>query len=137
MYAYMYSSLILGRIKTAIRIHGDRENTVPAFPARTSNQDFFFKSHSWGGVQTGSTRHVGHFWPIVPVPDDCEDQEFGVIKTGRGNRSTRRNPAPAPLCPPQIPRDQTRAAVVGGQRHRLSYGAALRTKTSLVLLNGT
>jgi hypothetical protein len=38
-------------------------------------------------------------------------------KIGRGNRSTRRKPAPAPLCPPQIPHDQTRArtrvAVVG------------------------
>jgi hypothetical protein len=26
-----------------------------------------------GGVETGSTRHVGHFWPIVPAPGDCED----------------------------------------------------------------
>jgi hypothetical protein len=25
------------------------------------------------------------------------------MKIGRGNRSTRREPAPAPLCPPQIP----------------------------------
>jgi hypothetical protein len=38
------------------------------------------------------------------------------MKIGRGNRSTRRKPTPAPLCPPQIPhdqtRDRTRAAVV-------------------------
>jgi hypothetical protein len=38
----------------------------------------------------------------------------------QGNRSTRRKPAPAPLCPPQIPLDQiwdwTRAAAVGSQR---------------------
>jgi hypothetical protein len=40
-----------------------------------------------GGVQTGSTRHVGHFWPIVPAPGDCEDGEFGGMKIGRGNRS--------------------------------------------------
>jgi hypothetical protein len=33
--------------------------------------------------------------------DDCE--ESGGMKIGRGNRSTRRKPAPAPLCPPQIP----------------------------------
>jgi hypothetical protein len=42
------------------------------------------------------------------------------MKTGRGNRSTRRKPTPAPLCPPQIPLDQTRArmgaAAVGNQR---------------------
>jgi hypothetical protein len=38
----------------------------------------------------------------------------------RGNRSTRRKPAPAPLCPPKIPLYQTRvwtrAAAVGSQR---------------------
>jgi hypothetical protein len=42
------------------------------------------------------------------------------MKIGKGNRSTRRKPAPAPLCPPQIPldqtRDRTRAAAVGSQR---------------------
>jgi hypothetical protein len=54
------------------------------------------------------------------APGDCEDGEFGGMKIGRGNRSTRRKPAPAPLCPPQIPLDQTRvrtrAAAVGSQR---------------------
>jgi hypothetical protein len=44
----------------------------------------------------------------------------GGLKIGRGNRNTRRKPAPAPLCPPQIPHDQTRArtraAGVGSQR---------------------
>jgi hypothetical protein len=42
------------------------------------------------------------------------------MKIGKGNRSTRRKPAPAPFCPPQIPLDQTRArtgaAAVGSQR---------------------
>jgi hypothetical protein len=42
------------------------------------------------------------------------------MKIGRGNRSIRRKPAPPPLCPPQIPLDQTRAgtraAAVGSQR---------------------
>jgi hypothetical protein len=41
------------------------------------------------------------------------------MKIGRGNRSTRRKPAQAPLSPPQIPLDQTwdrtRAAAVGSQ----------------------
>jgi hypothetical protein len=44
----------------------------------------------------------------------------GGMNIGRGNRSTRKKPAPAPLCPPQIPHDQTRArtraAAVGSQR---------------------
>jgi hypothetical protein len=73
-----------------------------------------------GGVQTGSTRHVGHFWPIVPAQGDCDGGEFGGIKIGRGNRSTWRKSAPAPICSPQISLDQTRArtgtAVVGSQR---------------------
>jgi hypothetical protein len=31
------------------------------------------------------------------------------MKIGRDNRSTRRKPAPVPLCPPQIPHNLTRA----------------------------
>jgi hypothetical protein len=52
------------------------------------------------------------------IDDDCG--AIGGMKIGRGNRSTRRKFAPAPLCPPQIPHDQTwartRAAAVGSQR---------------------
>jgi hypothetical protein len=73
-----------------------------------------------GGVQTGSTRHVATEWSIVSAPGDYEDGEFGGMKISGGNRSTRRKPAPAPLCPPQIPLDPTRAriraAAVGSQR---------------------
>jgi hypothetical protein len=73
-------------------------------------------SHS-GGVESilGPLGTSATEWPIVPAPGDCDDGEFG-----RGNRSTRRKPAPAPLCPPQIPldqtRDRTRTAAVGSQR---------------------
>jgi hypothetical protein len=68
-------------------------------------------------------------WPIVPAPGDHDDGEFGGMKIGRGNRSTQRKPAPAPLCPPQIPLDQTRVRTRGrrGRKpatNRLSYGAA-------------
>jgi hypothetical protein len=62
-------------------------------------------------------------WPIVLAPGDYNDGESGGMKTGRGNRSTRRKPAP-----PQIPLDQAR--VEPGRRggkpatNRLSYGAA-------------
>jgi hypothetical protein len=66
---------------------------------------------------------------IVLAPSDCEDGEFGGMN-GRGNRSTWRKPAPAPLCPPQIPLDQigdwTRAAAVGSQR--LTASAMARPK---------
>jgi hypothetical protein len=80
----------------------------------------FFNSLSGGGVQLGPLGTAATDWPIVPAPGDYDDGEFGGIKIGRGNRSTRRKPAPAPLCPPQIAldqtRDRTRAAAVGSQR---------------------
>jgi hypothetical protein len=55
-------------------------------------------------------------WPIVSATGDYDDGEFGGMKIGRRNRSTLRKPAPAPLCPLQIPLDQTRATAVGSQR---------------------
>jgi hypothetical protein len=39
--------------------------------------------------------------PIVPAPGDYDDLEIGGMIIGRGNRSTRRKPAPVPLFPPQ------------------------------------
>jgi hypothetical protein len=52
--------------------------------------------------------------------DDGDCGAIGGMKIDRGHRSTRRKPAPAPLCPPQIPHDQnrarTRAAAVGSRR---------------------
>jgi hypothetical protein len=59
-----------------------------------------------------STRYVGHFWLIVPAPGDCDDGEVGGMNGFvRGNRSTRRKPAPTPLCSPQIPLGQMRAQI--------------------------
>jgi hypothetical protein len=67
--------------------------------------------------------------------DECG--AIGGMKIGRGNRSTRRKLAPAPLCPPQIPHDQTRARTPdrrGGKpaTNRLSYGATIIKMISLV-----
>jgi hypothetical protein len=71
----------------------------------------------WGGESIlGPLGTSATEWPIVPAPGDCDDGEFGGMKIGRGNRSTQRKPTPAPLCPPQIPLDQTRAAAVGSQQ---------------------
>jgi hypothetical protein len=67
-----------------------------------------------GPLGTSATK-----WPIVPAPGDYDDGDFGGMNIGRGNRSTLRKPAPAPLRPPQIPLDRTRArtraAAVGSQ----------------------
>jgi hypothetical protein len=43
------------------------------------------------------------YQPQMIGDGDCG--EIGGMKIGRGNRSTRRKPAPPPLCPPQIPHD--------------------------------
>jgi hypothetical protein len=68
-------------------------------------------------------------WSIVPAPGDYDDGESSGMKIVRGNRSTRRKPALAPLCPLQIPLDQTRVWTRGRRgvksaTNRLSYGAA-------------
>jgi hypothetical protein len=71
-----------------------------------------------GGVQLGPLGTAATDRPIVPAPRDYDDREIGGM-IGRGNRSTRRKPAPVSLCPPQIPhaaRTRTRTAAVGSQR---------------------
>jgi hypothetical protein len=45
------------------------------------------------------------YQPQMIGEGDCG--AIGGMKIGKGNRSTRRNPAPAPLCLPQIPHDLT------------------------------
>jgi hypothetical protein len=69
-----------------------------------------------GGVQLGPLGTAATNRPIGPAPGDYDDGEISGMMTGRGNRSTRRKPAPMPLCPPQTPyaaRTRTRAAAVG------------------------
>jgi hypothetical protein len=70
--------------------------------------NFFLIHIVGGGVQMGPLGTSATEWPVVPAPSDYDVGEFGGMKIGRENRSTRRKPAPAPLCPPQIPLDQTR-----------------------------
>jgi hypothetical protein len=59
---------------------------------------------------------------LLYQPQMICDGDCGAVsgmRIGRGNRSTQRKPAPAPLCPSQIQHDQTqarsRAAAVGSQ----------------------
>jgi hypothetical protein len=68
-----------------------------------------------GGVQLGPLSTAATNRPIVPAPGDYDDGEIGGM-IGSENRSTRRKPAPVPLCPPQTPhvaRTRTRAEAVG------------------------
>jgi hypothetical protein len=75
-----------------------------------------------GGVQLGPLGTSATNWPIVTAPGDY-DGEFGGMMIGGGNRSTRRKPAPVPLCPPQISHDLT-----GREPGHLSYLHARVTK---------
>jgi hypothetical protein len=60
------------------------------------------------------------FQPKMIGVHDGECGEIGGMLIDRGYRNTRKNSAPAPLCPPQLPHDQTwvrtLAAAVGNQR---------------------
>jgi hypothetical protein len=56
-----------------------------------------------GGVQLGPLGTATTNRPIVLALGDYDDGEIGGM-IGRGNRSTRRKPAPVLLCPPQTPR---------------------------------
>jgi hypothetical protein len=59
---------------------------------------------SWGGVRLsplGTSTTVG----LLYQPRMIDGDDYGAVggmRIGRGNRSTRRKPAPVPLCPPQI-----------------------------------
>jgi hypothetical protein len=56
-----------------------------------------------GGVQLGPLGTATTNRLIVPAPCDYDDGEIGGMMIGRGNRSTRRKPAPVPVCPPHNP----------------------------------
>jgi hypothetical protein len=76
---------------------------------------------SLGGVRQsplGTSATVVLLYQPQMIDDGCG--AVGGMRIGRGNRSTRRKPAPVPLCPPQIPHDmtwvRTRAVAVGSRR---------------------
>jgi hypothetical protein len=83
---------------------------------------YFFIIICLSGVRLsplGTAATTGLFYQ-PQIIDDGDCGAIGGMRIGRGNRSVRRIPAPAPLCALQIPHDQTRArtraAAVGSQR---------------------
>jgi hypothetical protein len=79
------------------------------------------------GVQLGPRGTAATNRPIVSAMGDYDDGEIGGMIIGRGNRSTRRKPAPVPLCRPQIPHAARKRTNPGGSGRkpatkRLSYG---------------
>jgi hypothetical protein len=80
----------------------------------------YYYYYWWGAAKSLGTAVTSG---LLYKPQMIDEGDYGAIdgmKIGRGNRSTRRKPAPTPLCPPQIPHDQTRArtraAAVRSQR---------------------
>jgi hypothetical protein len=54
----------------------------------------------------GTAATTGLLYQLRMIDDKCG--AVGGMRIGKGNRSTWRKLAPVPLCPPQIPHDQTR-----------------------------
>jgi hypothetical protein len=64
----------------------------------------------WGGVSSlGRAPTIALLYLLRTMDDDECGAVGGMVV--RGNSSTRRKPAPGPLCPPQIPLNLTRGAV--------------------------
>jgi hypothetical protein len=70
-------------------------------PTKPPNHFFFF--NLCGGTLDTATTTGLLYLPRMTGDGDCG--EIGGMKIGRGNRSSRRKPASAPLYPPQIPHD--------------------------------
>jgi hypothetical protein len=80
------------------------------------------------GVQLGPLGTAATNKPIVPAPGDYDDGEIGGM-IGRG-KSTRRKPAPVPLCPPQTPDANRGRRGRKPATNRFSYGTAKPQITS-------
>jgi hypothetical protein len=67
----------------------------------------------WGGVKLIPLGMSATIQFIVSARDIVDDECGAVdgMKLGRGNRSTRRKPAPVLFGPPQIPHDLTWARI--------------------------
>jgi hypothetical protein len=83
-----------------------------------SGELYFFSGVRLSPIGTAATSGLLYKPKMI---DEGGCGAIGGMEIGRGNRSTRRKPAPAPLCPPQIPHDQTRAELHFGV-HEVSIG---------------
>jgi hypothetical protein len=82
------------------------------------NRNFFlFRGVGWDWVYLVRRPLIGLLYQPRMIN---EHEAFGGMRIGKESRSTRRKPAPVPLCPPKIPRDftsdRTRTAAAGSRR---------------------
>jgi hypothetical protein len=106
---YMYEWRSLAVTNVDIKIDNVSDQGSPSF--------FFFNFVGWGEMHSVRRPLIGLLYQPRMIH---EYGEFCGMRIDRGNRSTRRKPAPVPLCPSQIPHDptwdRTRAATVGSRR---------------------
>jgi hypothetical protein len=92
---------------------------VNYFVSSSVSLSYSFSLSGVGLSPLGTAAISGPLYQLQMI-DEGDCGAIGVMKFGWGNRSTRRKPAPGPLCPSQIPHDQTqartRAAAMGSQR---------------------
>jgi hypothetical protein len=85
-------------------------------------------TYKYSGVQLCPLGTAATNRPIVPAQGDYDDGEIGGMMIGRGNRSTRREPAHVPLRPLQTPKAclDSNAGRRGGKpgTNRLRYDTA-------------
>jgi hypothetical protein len=101
----VHSSRTCEQLKTAGRRKLEQDNYVDDYRLQSSfvGMKFFFTL--WGGTKSLGTAATSGLLYKPQMIDEDGCGAIGGMKIGRGNRSTRRKPAPAPLCPPQIPHD--------------------------------
>jgi hypothetical protein len=79
---------------------------------------FLFLSVGWDWVHLVRRPLTGLLYQRRMIDDECG--AVGGMRIDRGNRSTRRKPAPVPFCAPRIPHDltwaRTRTAAVGARQ---------------------
>jgi hypothetical protein len=98
---------------------------------------YIYLYYLWGGTKSLGTAATSGLLYKPQMIDDDHCGAIGGMKIGRGNRSTRRKPAPAPLWPPQNPTCSdpgSNPSRRGGKpaTNRLSYGAAIGEYKSMI-----
>jgi hypothetical protein len=102
-----------------VRSHGCLSILLSIIFLCLMRSSFFLIGIVGGGVQLGPLGTAATNRLIMPAPGDYDGGEISRMMIGKGNRSTRRKPAPVPLCPPQTPhpaRTRNRVTAVGSQR---------------------
>jgi hypothetical protein len=114
------------QVLVSTRLHGILSQKIVIL--RYHFQIFFMNSFfflGWVGLSPLGTAATSGllYQPQMIEEDDCGT--VGEMKIGRGNQSTQRKPATAPLCQPQSPMTRPRHEPGGKSvTNLLSYGAS-------------